>query len=127
MESVSNRTASGFLVNYQLDATQRAVRLITVLNEKLQQAARAREGGTLQTAGAGNGHSFQLLVDSNMSPAQFFDMIVELRQAHSNAETALIAAGTPAPTDSQIVDYILGFIGGTAPREVMPDFSGVGV
>lgn len=61
------------------------------------------------SAVSGNGHSVSY--GGEFTTAEAFELAGEMEELHNTAKARLIAAGTAAPTDSQIYDEMVFLIG----------------
>ena len=79
--------------------------------------------GKVLTSNSGNGHTVSFSFPTDFNPTYSLELLSEIQDRYEEAKDALIAAGTAAPTDSQIGVEILDKL--RPVRSVAHDYSGL--
>lgn len=77
--------------------------LLTAIKAKALQWNAAVSGGGIIASTSGNGHSTTFATEGRITAADLVEFGGELRREYEASKAALISAGTPAPTDEQIL------------------------
>ena len=124
MANVSTSFKRAFLRSLFWDSEKAGTTLYDALKDALQSKVQHVGQGLFLVGSTAKGHSVAYQIPSDgrgYSPSEILESIEELLTRYENAVSALIAAGTPTPTDSQIQTEMLALL--TAITEVYSDYT----
>lgn len=105
--AISSAYKWGRLRTLAKEAADAGQSLLDRLDAELARLDAATKSGAFVTGTSFNGASVSLATDRDLSPVSAHALVAELIQLHATATAALVAAGTPAPTDDQLRDWML--------------------